>query len=157
MVMEAEALVANGRPIEITIVAWLVLVTAGVRAFALAALFMLPGVREFAGSAAELPGALVQVSPIVHQMMGLFAVVVLVVAGIGLLRAKGWSPVLLAVWMAWALTFTFLATGSVGYLVPKLAIFVLLLVVLFNPRARRHFRAQPAARAGRKGEAPSAE
>ncbi len=132
----------SNRPLEIFLVAVLILVAAVIRLLVLAAVAVLPEVREAVDSlgASRIPSAIVQVPLFVHYLTSVLGAIVFLCCGIGLLRAHAWSRNLLLVWAGWSLLFTFLTTGSLGYITPGILSFALLLILLFTPRAAAYFR-----------------
>ena len=135
-------MVMDERPLEITLLAGLTITVAVVRLLLLAAVALMPEVRQTVDSfnVSQAPNAIVQVPLLVHYLISALGVIVFLIGGVGLLRAWTWSRGLLLVWTGWGLLFAFLTTGSLGYITPDALVFGLLLVVLFSPRAGRYFR-----------------
>lgn len=72
-----------------------------------------------------------------HYFVSATGAMVFLVAGAGLLVGKNWARISLVVWIGVSLVFTYLVTGSVGYLLPKLATALITVVLLFTPRVNR--------------------
>ena len=131
------------RPFEITTLAIIILLLGAIKLLSYAMLIFMPGVREDFISLGmhESENALLQFPLIVHYLISGISTALYLVSGIGLLRAQHWARLVLAIWPVWILLFSFLTTGSFPYVAFKLPFFIIMLIVLFNPRANAYFKA----------------
>lgn len=128
------------RPLEVTIVAWIALAAAVVRLFTYAGVLFIPEAQENLVSMGihKSEKALLQFPLSIHYLFSGVGIAIFMAAGIGLLRARNWARITLALWSGWILLFAFLTTGSFVYVAPKLLVFVVMLVILFSPRAKAY-------------------
>lgn len=129
------------RPLEVSILAWIVLLVGIVIAFLYVTIIIMPSVRDTLTSLAihESEQAFFQFSLNIHYLVGGIGAIVHITTAIGLFRAQRWARMTLVVWSTWILLFALLATGSFSYVLPKLIIFCIMIIILFTPRARTYF------------------
>ena len=130
------------RPLEVTIVAWFMLVAVVVKLFSYTVLILSSEVQEtfFALGFHESKQALVKFPLSIHFVVSGIGCIVFLAAGVGLLRARHWGRITFGLWSGWALLFAFLTTGSLGYVTPKLLVYIVMMAILFSPRANSYFR-----------------
>ena len=130
------------RPFEVTVVACLTILGVILRITSFAVLIFIPEVREtiITFGFHESTKAILQVPLFGHYLVSGIGVPVLLATGIGLLRAQHWARIMLMLWSGWTLLFVFLTTGSIFYIKPKLLVYILMMVILFSPRAKAYFR-----------------
>ncbi len=132
------------RPFEITSLAIIILLLAAIKIISYAMLLFIPEVWDNLISLGlhESENALIQFPLTVHYLISGISTAIYIVSGYALLRARHWSRLILATWSVWILLFSFLTTGSFPYLALKLPFFIIMLIVLFSPRANAYFKAE---------------
>ncbi|MCK9531353.1 MAG: hypothetical protein M0R77_12465 [Gammaproteobacteria bacterium] len=134
----------RNRPVEVTLVAWVALFAVAMRVVLLGLVIVLPEVREALGNIdlTGAPGAWVHFSAWVHYLVSILGIGIVVAAGIGLLRGAPWSRIALVSWGGLAILFSLMATGSFGYILWDTIVYLLMLALLYTPRAGAYFRAE---------------
>ena len=132
-------------PWEVKIVAWIVLLIGAVKLLFIAAFIWSPKLRGNLDTLGvhELDQALLALPLYVHYLVSGVGTAVLLATGFGLLHARQWARITLALWSGWILLFSYLTTGSLYYVAPKFVVFLVIMAILFSPRARAYFRAGP--------------
>ena len=132
-------------PWEVKIVAWIVLLIGAVKLLSIAALIWSPELRGNLDTLGvhELDQALLALPLSVHYLVSGVGTAVLLATGSGLLHARQWARITLALWTGWILLFSYLTTGSLHYVTLRFVVFLVIMAILFSPRATAYFRAGP--------------
>ena len=132
-------------PWEVKIVAWIALLIGAVKLLFITALILSPKLRENLVTLGlhELDQALLALPLSVHYLVSGVGTSVLHATGFGLLHARQWARITLTLWTGWILLFSYLTTGSLHYVTPRFVVFLVIMAILFSPRATAYFRAGP--------------
>ena len=128
-------------PLEILLLAWLIIVVAILRLLSWLALWLVPDAWENFSQLglAALDQALLPLPFAAHIAFSVISSVLMLAAASAVLAAKNWGRWVVLLWGAVALIFSYVSSGAVGYLVPKLVVYGLFLIILLSPRANRYF------------------
>lgn len=124
------------RPILITIVAWLFIITAGISAITTTAMSNHPMVLE-AMSKNPLPFP-------VQWAMAYAGMLIMIVSGFAFLKGRNWARYLYLIWSLAGFAIGFAISPMKMTMVPGFVFFVVVVTLLFLPRSNAYF-SQPKA------------
>lgn len=75
----------------------------------------------------------------VQYVMGCISMVVLIVCGIAMLKARHWGRYLYAIWNAFSIAVGLLTFPARALLIPGVVVYCLIVSLLFRPEASRYF------------------
>jgi hypothetical protein len=123
------------RPTSIAVIAWILIVVAGISLITTTFTLNNPTVKELMSRS---------VIPVQLQFAMMYSgLLVQVVSGIALLKGKNWARLLYTIWTAVALAIGLATSPMKTAMVPGVVLFVVIVVFLFLPKANAYFKAKP--------------
>ena len=123
------------RPTSITVIAWILIVVAGISLITTTFTMNNPTVKELM-SRSVIP------VPLQFAMM-YFGLLIQFVCGIALLKAQNWARLLYTIWTVIALAIGLTTSPMKTAMIPGVVLFVVIVVFLFRPKANEYFKAEP--------------
>lgn len=115
------------RPTSITVIAWILIVTAAISAISSTLTMNTPVVRDMMGRS---------LLPIPVQFAMLYAgLLVSLTSGIFLLRGRAWARILYVAWGSMGLLVSIVTSPMKAALIPGVVVFLVIVVFLFRPAA----------------------
>jgi len=127
---EGERLVKM-RPVSITVIAWILIVMAGISLLANAAMTGNPKVQEIMEKT-PLP------IPVQYAMM-YAGLAVTIISAVGMLKGGNWARWLYVIWGAIGFAVGMATSPAKAMMIPGLIVFVVVVVFLFRPNANEFF------------------
>lgn len=123
------------RPTSITVIAWILIVVAGISLITTTFTLNNPTVEELMSRS---------VIPVQLQFAMMYSgLLVQLVSGIVLLKGHNWARLLYTIWTAIALAIGLATSPMKAAMVPGAVLFIVIVVFLFRPRANEYFKAKP--------------
>lgn len=123
------------RPTSITVIAWILIVVAGISLITTTFTLNNPTVKELMSRS---------VIPVQLQFGMMYSgLLVQLVSGIALLKGHNWARLLYTIWTAVALAIGLGTSPMKAAMVPGVVLFVVIVVFLFLPKANEYFKAKP--------------
>lgn len=119
------------RPISVTIIAWILIVTGGISLITSSASLNNPTVKELM---ARNPIPI----PIQYAMMYV-GLLILIASGIGILNKQNWARLLYVVWGAVGLIVSLVTSPMKTALIPGFIFFAIIVFFLFRPVSNQYF------------------
>lgn len=130
------------RPITLTILAWFLIIYSALTLVTKVFIVINPEAYKLAQDLSDNLNnqALIPVSFHLQLMHALIGSILIILAGIFILKGHRWSRVLLFVWMVSVLIITFLVTGLSIQFYLKTVITTLLTLLIFNSTSNSYFK-----------------
>lgn len=123
------------RPTSITVIAWILIVVAGISLVTTTFTLNNPTAKELMSRS---------VIPLQLQFaMMYFGLLVQLVSGVAILKAQNWARLLYTIWTGIALVIGLATSPMKMAMIPGVVLFVVIVVFLFRPKANEYFKAKP--------------
>lgn len=119
------------RPTSVTVIAWILIVLGGISILTTTAAINNPAALEVMGKSPLPVGA--------QFAMTYFGLVIMVVSGIAMLKARNWGRLLYVIWTAASFGIGVFTTPVKAAMIPGLVVFVIACFFLFRPKANQYF------------------